>query len=603
MSVSAEQPAGPINASDEILGPTLAAGRGADAAILFNDDTITFAQLDAEVSRFGNALTPHLGKGDRALLLLKDSPDFVAAFLGIMRIGAVAVPISTRLTAEDLAFVMADSGAKALIIDDDFRAQYRRAIEINGWRPPLVAVRGGEIEGARKLADVLAGASAERPPVTTVAGDPAYWLYSSGTTGRPKGAIHVHGNIATGDQFLAAFGFGPGERVFSSSKLFFAYALGHVLLGGLHSGSTIILYDGWPDGEAIVRMVERYRPTIMASVPAFYRSLLREGLAERPCFNAVRQYLSAGEALPESLYARWLEATGRPIVEGIGATETIWLMVGGTPASHMPGATGKPYPYCEAKLLDLDDRPVTAPDEPGILWVRMGSLCRGYWQQPQKTAAAFRDGWYRTGDTFIIDRQGWWHHQGRADDLLKISGQWVSPTEIEECAITVPGVAEAIVVGAQDEDGLVRLTMFLVAAAGDPNEVYQRVQDKLLGTLSKYKCPRRIVFMEAIPRTATGKARRFQLRNWLASNLMPRLMRQIGLDPKALETEQPQLFRHMQSMCAMCESHDQCASALDDDAAFEEFAHFCPNASTFLLLNQSTNTTADRAASAGQVQR
>ena len=474
MSVTFEERTRTVNASDEVLGPTLAAGRGGDIAILFGDEAITFDQLDAEVNRFGNALRPYLGKGDRALLLLKDSPVFVAAFLGIMRIGAVAVPISTRLTAEDLAFVMADSGAKALIIDDDFLPQYRRAIEINGRRPDLVAVRGQTAEGARRLEDVLAGAGAERPTATTTTDDMAYWLYSSGTTGRPKAAIHVHGNLSTGDRFLDAFGFGPGQRVFSSSKLFFAYALGHVLIGGLRTGSTIVLFDGWPDGEAIARMVERYRPTIMVSVPAFYRSLLRDNLAGRPCFKAVRRYMSAGESLPESLYSRWLEATGVPIVEGIGATETIFLMVGGTPAEHLPGATGKPFPYCEARLLDLDDRPVTTPDSPGILWVKMGSLCRGYWQQPQKTAAAFRDGWYRTGDVFVIDREGWWYHQGRADDLLKISGQWVSPAEIEECAITVPGVSEAIVVGAQDEDGLVRLTLFLVAPAEDPNALYRR---------------------------------------------------------------------------------------------------------------------------------
>ncbi|MGZ9083231.1 MAG: AMP-binding protein [Rhodoplanes sp.] len=590
MSATSEQQAGTINASDEILGPALANGRGGDIAILFGDQAITFEQLDAEANRFGNALGPFLGRGDRALLLLKDSPDFVAAFLGIMRIAAVAVPISTRLTAEDLAFVMTDSAGKALIIDDDFLPQYRRAIEINGRRPALVAVRGGEIEGACRLEDVLAGATSERPPVTTAAGD-AYWLYSSGTTGRPKGAIHVHGNISTGDRFLEAFGFGPGQRVFSSSKLFFAYALGHVLIGGLRSGSTIILFDGWPDGETIARVVERYRPTIMASVPAFYRSLLRDGLAERPCFKRVRHYISAGEALPESLYARWVETTGVPIVEGIGATETIWLMVGGTPASHRPGATGKPFPYCDAKLLDLDNRPVTASDEPGVLWAKMNSLCRSYWQQPQKTAAAFRDGWYRTGDVFVIDGEGWWHHQGRADDLLKISGQWVSPTEIEECAVTVPGVAEAIVVGAQDEDGLVRLTLFLVAPAADPNELYQKVQDKLLGTLSKYKCPRRIVFMEAIPRTATGKARRFQLRNWITSNLMPRLMHHIGLDPAIIEKEAPQLFRHMQSKCAMCESHDRCAAALEAEAEFEDFQDFCPNASAFITLQRGMPNT------------
>lgn len=598
MSAVGEQCAVAVNASDEIVGPALAAGRGGDIAILFGDQQITYAELDAEASRFSNALSPFLDKGDRVLLLLKDSPDFVAAFLGIMRAGAVAVPVSTRLTAEDLAFVLMDSGAKGLILDDDFLTQYRSAIAINSRPPAFVVLRGGETEGVQTLEDMLDRASSDRPPVTTVAGDPAFWLYSSGTTGRPKGAIHVHGNIATGEPFLEIFGFGPGQRIFSSSKLFFAYALGHILLGGLHSGSTIILFDGWPDGEAIVRVVERYQPTIMASVPAFYRSLLRDNLAERPCFKAVNRYISAGEALPESLYTRWREATGVPIVEGIGATETIWLMVGGRPNAHKPGATGKPYPYCEAKLLDLDDKPVTAIDEPGTLWVRMNSLCRGYWQQPQKTAAAFRDGWYRTGDVFVIDQDGWWHHQGRADDLLKISGQWVSPTEIEECAVTVPGVAEAIVVGAKDNDGLVRLTMFLVAPEDNPDELYQRVQDKLLGTLSKYKCPRRIVFMEAIPRTATGKARRFQLRNWISANFMPRLMRLIGLDPVALESEEPQLFRHMQSKCAMCEAHDRCAAALDDDD-FEDIENFCPNAAEFIALRRTKPDAAERIARTG----
>jgi benzoate-CoA ligase len=584
MSVTFEERTRTVNASDEVLGPTLAAGRGGDIAILFGDEAITFARLDAEVNRFGNALRPYLGKGDRALLLLKDSPVFVAAFLGIMRIGAVAVPISTRLTAEDLAFVMADSGAKALIIDDDFLPQCRRAIEINGRRPDLVAVRGQTAAGARRVEDVLAGACAERPKAATTSDDMAYWLYSSGTTGRPKAAIHVHGNLGTGDRFFDAFGFGPGQRVFSSSKLFFAYALGHVLIGGLRTGSTIVLFDGWPDGEAIARMVERYRPTIMVSVPAFYRSLLRDNLAGRPCFKAVRRYMSAGESLPESLYSRWLEATGVPVVEGIGATETIFLLVGGTPAEHLPGATGKPFPYCEARLLDLDDRSVTRPDSPGILWVKMGSLCRGYWKQPEKTAAAFRDGWYRTGDVFVIDREGWWYHQGRADDLLKISGQWVSPAEIEECAITVPGVSEAIVVGAQDEDGLVRLTLFLVAPAADPNALYTKVQDRLLAALSKYKCPRRIVFLEAIPRTATGKARRFQLRNWIIGNFMPRLMRRLGIDPAEIEQAEPQRFREMQGKCAMCESHDRCAADLEEGERAPNFRDYCPNADVLVTL-------------------
>jgi len=576
-----------LNAADQIVGPTLARGRGNDIAILFGDAKVTFNELNAEMNRFANALQPYLGKGERALLLLKDSPVFVAAYLGIMRGGAVPVALSTRSTAKDLAFVIEDSGAKVVLIDDEFLSLYQQAIAITEHRPALVAVRGEPKGDMRAIDDLLAGAGVEFQSVPVAAHEMAFWLYTSGTTGTPKAAIHCHGDVVVGDWYMQAFGYGPGERVFSSSKLFFAFPLGHVLIGGLRSGATIILHDGWPDGDVIAAVVERYRPTLMLSVPAFYRGLLRDGFASRPGFRSVRCYLSAGESLPESLYSRWLEATGAPIVEGIGATETIFMMIGGTPADHRPGATGKPLPYAEVSLLDLNDQPVTAADSPGILWVKMDSLCRGYWRQPERTRAAFRDGWFRTGDVFTVDSDGWWYHQGRADDLLKISGQWVSPTEIEECALTVPGVAEAIVVGAQDEDGLVRLTMFLVAPDGGGDALQQRVQERLLGTLSKYKCPRRIVFIDAIPRTATGKARRFRLRQWVAANFLARLLRALRLDPAKAEGVQPQIIRDMQRKCVACECQERCADDLERGLSETTYEQYCPNAAILVSMRVS----------------
>lgn len=573
----------PINAADELLGPTLRRGRGNDIAILFQDRKITYSELDAEVTRFGNALRPHLGKGERALLLLKDSPDFVAAHLGIMRIGAVAVALSTRASAHDLAFMIKDSGATVLLIDDEFLPLYAHAIALTDCRPALVAVRGRPADGMHSIANLIAGADTQRRPTDTVASDMAFWLYTSGTTGSPKAAVHCHGDVVIGDSYMEAFGYGPGERIFSSSKLFFAFALGHVLVGGLRSGATLVLFQGWPDGDSIASTVDRYRPTIMLSVPAFFRSLLRDGIAERPAFKGVRCYLSAGETLPESLYRRWREATGAPIVEGIGMTETIFMVVGGTPRDHRPGATGKPFAYTEVKLLDPEDRPVP-PGTPGTLWVRLGSLCRGYWQQPDKTNATFRDGWFRTGDVFVVDDDGWWYHQGRADDLLKISGQWVSPSEIEECATTVPGVAEAIVVGAQDEDGLVRLNMFLVAPGGGNDTLLQDVQGRLLQKLSKYKCPRRIVFIDAIPRTATGKARRFRLRHWAAAHFLPRLMRALGLDPTRVEQADAALFRELQRKCVACESHERCDAELGQGLSDSGYQQYCPNADVLVSL-------------------
>jgi len=576
-------PPRPLNAADELLGPTLRRGRGNDIAILFEGRKITYSELDAETSRFGNALRPHLSKSARALLLLKDSPDFVAAHLGIMRIGAVAVALSTRASAHDLAFAIKDSAAKVLLIDDEFLPLYAQALALTDRKPEFVAVRGRPAEGMSSIAELIAEADAERLPTDTVATDMAFWLYTSGTTGTPKAAVHCHGDVVIGDSYLQAFGYGPGQRIFSSSKLFFAFALGHVLIGGLRSGATLILFEGWPDGDSIAATVDRYRPAIMLSVPAFFRGLLRDGIAERPAFKSVRCYLSAGESLPENVYHRWREATGAPIVEGIGMTETIFMVVGGTPQDHLPGATGKPLPYTEVKLLDPEGEPVE-PGSPGTLWVRLGSLCRGYWQQPEKTDAAFRDGWFRTGDVFVVDEGGWWHHQGRADDLLKISGQWVSPAEIEECATTVPGVTEAIVVGAQDEDGLVRLNMFLVAPEGDSETLLERVQERLLLTLSKYKCPRRIVFVDTIPRTATGKARRFRLRHWAAAHFLQRLMRALGLDPARLEQTDAPLFRDLQRKCVACDSHERCDAELGQGTCEANFKGYCPNADILVSL-------------------
>jgi acyl-coenzyme A synthetase/AMP-(fatty) acid ligase len=230
---------------------------------------------------------------------------------------------------------------------------------------------------------------------------------------------------------------------------------------------------------------------------------------------------------------------------------------------------------------------VTATDMAGILWVRIGSLCRGYWQKPDKTEAAFRDGWFRTGDVFTVDGEGWWHHQGRADDLIKISGQWVSPAEIEECAATVPGIAEAIVVGSENEDGLVRLSMFLVAS-GDSDSLQRQVQEKLLATLSKYKCPRRIMFIDAIPRTATGKARRFRLREWLTARFLQRRMTALGVDPAQIESAEPQLFRDLQRKCVACENQQQCLDDLGQSSGVSNFMDFCPNAEVLVSLQMNT---------------
>lgn len=505
-----------FNAADLILGPSLEGGRSGDTALLCGETAVSFGELDSLSRRVASVLGRITKGGDRVLMLLKDSPVFVAAFLGIMRCGCVAVPLNTRLAPRDLAFVLRDSEASVLLIDAEFLPVYLRATEESRASSPLVVVRGSAAPGTISLEDWFAESVPEAESDSMANDDMAFWLYSSGTTGTPKAAIHCHGDVLTGEPYMRMLGLGPGERVFASSKLFFSFALGHTILGGLRAGATVVLYEPWPEAAAIAEVVERHRPTVMLSVPTLFRNLLRDGFAARAGFRSVRTYVSAGEALPVSLYRRWLAETGAPIVEGIGATETIFMFVSGTVAEHRPGATGKPMPYAEVMLLDSSAMPIESPDVAGIAWVKLPSLCRGYWREPDKTRATFQDGWFRTGDMFSVDAEGWWHHHGRSDDLLKISGQWVSPVEIEECAVSVPGVAEAAVVSVENDDDLVRMTLYLVAdsgtAAAGLEQLAEAVQRALRSTLSIYKCPRDVRFIEAIPRTATGKVQRYLLR-------------------------------------------------------------------------------------------
>ncbi len=506
-----------MNACDALLGPTLAGGRGQNPALIFHDTTITYAGLEKLVNRFGNALRRGgVGRGDRVLLMLKDSPEFVAGFLAAIKVGGVAVTVNSRSAAKDVRYIIGDSECRAMLIDRDFVETLDGAVAEGASRPPVLVVCGpGEpVSPAIGLDAFLRNQPDRLDSAPMSPDDMAFWLYTSGTTGMPKAAVHSHRDVLPGDLYLGeVLGVRAGDKLFSSSKLFFSFALTHCLLGGLRVGATLILDDRWPDSNAVAETVERYRPDVMFCVPTIYRNLLRDKHAETDAFRAVRCYVSAGERLPAGLFERWQHATGKPILDGIGATETLFLFIANTPKAYHAGATGRPQPGTEVRLLDDNGRAVTEPGQFGILWIKMPSLCNGYWRQPDKTAASFDKGWYRTGDIFCFDSDGWWYHQGRGDDLLKISGQWVSPTEIEDCALSTPDVADVAVIGVPNSDGLVRLSMFVVPAANaDDKELASKIQDRIKSQLSIYKCPRSIRFITAIPRTATGKIQRFRLR-------------------------------------------------------------------------------------------
>lgn len=502
-----------MNAADEILGPSLAARRGDTLAIICGERRLTFDQLNRLANRFGNAaLAAGLDRGQPVLMLMKDTPELVAAHLGVMRAGGVSVALNTRLTSKELAYVVADSNAELLLAHGEFLPMIVEARALCVKFPTVVTTEARD--GNFSFSAFLAGRTEHLASADMNASDPCFWAYSSGTTGEPKGVVHTHGNIPLGSRYVEdVLQVRPGTRMFSTSKLFFAYALGQCLIGGLRIGATLVLYDGWPDANAAATIIERDRPDVVLSVPAMYRAILHAGIAQNEPFRQVHTYLSAGERLPEQLCRAWINATGSPLLEAFGATEALYLFITTTRDAVRPGSCGRPVSWADVRLSSQGGRDVVRPDEPGDLWVRISSLFHHYHNRPEATAANMRDGWWRTGDVFSVDPEGWWHAQGRSDDMLKISGQWVNPGEVEEAAMTVPGIVEAAAVGIPDEDGLVRLTLFAVAATNEPKpEVENRVVDTLRSKLAIYKCPRRVRFVAAIPRTATGKIQRYKLR-------------------------------------------------------------------------------------------
>lgn len=510
-----------LNAADEIIGRPLALGLGDRTAIVSDERSVSYRELDAMVNRSGNALERHgVGRGERVLLLMDDSPEMVAAYLGALRIGAVAVALNVRLAPRDLRYVIEDSECRVLFVDAQFAHLHAEIADTLAHRP-LVVVNGGDgAAGDVTLDAFVAGCADVLASAPTAPGDIAFWLYSSGTTGRPKAVMHRHDSVLIADHMERDyFGVTHEDRIFTTSKMFFGWALGHSLMGGLRSGATVIVAPGWPEPARVLEVIERQRPTVLFSTPVMYRNLLREGASATPAMRAIRHFLSAGEKLPESLYARWLEMCGKPIVDGIGASETIFLFLVNTAREQRPGSCGKRVPWAEVRLVDEDGNEITTPDTPGQIAIRTQAQFAGYWKQPELSAKALRDGWYYPGDMFSFDRDGFWYHQGRADDMLKISGQWVSPAEIESCAMGADGIAEAAVVGVAQEDGLTRLV--LIAVARDPDADRAQLADALQATLkanlSIYKCPRTIRFVDELPRTATGKIQKYRLREMLGA--------------------------------------------------------------------------------------
>jgi benzoate-CoA ligase len=507
-----------VNGAQFLLGAQALERHGARLALVCGEQHVGFAELAARVARSAGALAA-LGvrPGDRVLLLLRDTPEAAAAWLGILHAGAVAISLNTRLSEDDYRFILSDSGARLAIVEDRFvAARPDLAAELARDRRMVVAGEG-DAQGAPAWRAALTRATPAPAPYAAAPEDPAFWLYSSGTTGPPKGIVHGHRSVTPVGEAFHLLQLRPGDSVFTTSKLFFAYGLEHALLAPLALGMTSYLYPDWPDAEAAHAIAARYQPTAMFSVPSFYRRLLAE-LGERmAAFRALRYFVAAGERLPVQVFGEWQRATGREILSLYGMSETFCACIVTPPGSANGERTGAPLRITEVRLLDLEGRPA-GPGEPGVLWVRHPALAAGYANRPDATREQFVDGWFCSRDVFALDAEGHYVHQGRSDEFLKISGQWVNPGEIEQVVLADGAAAEAACVPVRDADGFDRMALF-VAAREAPEAALDRAGRACERHLPRYKRPKWIRSVEELPRTATGKVQRFKLRELLLHEL------------------------------------------------------------------------------------
>ena len=468
-------------------------------AIYFGDETFTYRQVEDAAARCRGALCAlGIGAGQRVALVMNDSPQMVFAYLGIMGLGAIAVPCSTLLPAEGLSYVFKDSEARLVIVSPEHRAKVEAA-----GAPAIVPG-----------AELIHGAAA---PLGHFDRDtPCLVLYTSGSTGQPKGAVHRHGHMPWTIESVArkVYQLRPDDRLFSAPRLFFAYGLGNSLSIPLGSGAASILLGERPTPALIAEVFRRYRPTIFFGVPTIFRMLLeyaRQGNSIDT--SSLRFSASAGEVLPMATWNEWKALTGTEILETIGTTELLHAFIHNYPQRNRPGSSGEVLDGYECRLID-DHGSVVEGAGRGHLHVRGGSAISFYLNKPDKTAETIRDGWVRTGDVYRRDEQGFFWFEGRSDDLFKCSGMWVSPGEVEDAVARHPAVLEAAVIAEADGNGATIPAAYVMLRAGyaPADSLEQQIKDEAAKTLPRFKQPKRIHFMEELPRTPTGKVQRFKLR-------------------------------------------------------------------------------------------
>lgn len=503
-----------------ILFDNLGKGHGERTALTGPMGVRNYRELCAEASRWGNGFASlGLNRGDRILMFLDDTPAYPAAFFGAVRAGFVPLLINTLTPPELLQFYLSDSGASIAVTDAEFSSRFDEIACKNTSLHTLVVVNG-EASGQAVQNTMIAGQwlnafSAELAESPTHRNEMAFWMYSSGSTGKPKGIVHLQHDMAYSDLAFAqsVLKLKPGDICFSVPKMFFAYGFGNSVTFPFSAGAAALLLPGQPKPQAIFDAIERFRPSHFFGLPTLYTTLTKADEAIGRNFSSLRMTLSAAEVLSAEVFNGWKRLTGLEIVEGLGSTEVLHIYLSNRPEKKKLGAAGLRVPGYEVALKDSNGREV-GDDEEGILWVRGDSNTPLYWNRPEKSTETIREGgWIYTGDRFVRDAEGFYFFRGRADDLVKISGQWVYPLEVELCLAEHPEVRECAVFAAELPDRRMTLKAVVVmnSRAFDKGEATKRLQDFVKAKLLPYKYPREIKFIDELPKTGTGKIDRQML--------------------------------------------------------------------------------------------
>jgi len=507
-----------FNVASHFVDRHIGEGRSHRIAFECGDERVSYGQLFERVNRFGNALKK-IGVHDeeRVALLLLDTPEFAYCFFGAIKMGAVAVPINTLLKPNEYEYILNDSRARVLIVSESLMPQVQAIPQGNLHYLEKIVVFGQAPYGMESLESVLASGSPELEARPTCKDDVAFWLYSSGSTGFPKGCVHLHHDmVVCAEQYArAVLGIRETARFLSVAKLFFAYGLGNGLYFPLAVGATSILWPGSPSPPTIYSIIEHYRPTLFFSVPSNYSTLLSYRREGGPDFDlsSVRHAVSAGEALPAALFRRFQERFGIEILDAIGSTEALHMFIANRPGAARPGSSGQILPGYEALIADESGQAV--PDgEIGNLFIRGDSICSCYWNQHEKTKETIQGHWLRTGDKYYRDKDGYYWYVGRSDDMMKVKGMWVSPIEIEGVLLEHPAIQEAAVIGSADGNELIKPSAYVVLKAGEIGSpgLQEAIREHIASRLAAHKCPQWIEFVSELPKTATGKIQRYKLR-------------------------------------------------------------------------------------------